>query len=271
MRYSYSQNMIDYYTKGHQEDRLKSGIFRLEYIRTIKIIERYINSEPVTIYDIGCGGGTYALYFAKRGHIVSVLDLIPKHISQAKSLSNTHPKTPIKSFHIGDARDLPFESKSADIVFLSGPLYHLLEREERIHALRESRRVLKPNGVLIASYVTRLATTFLEGIGMNFFLDPSFVSETKNIAGTGLIQGNDFFTDAYCHKPDEIESEIRDAGLIFEKIIPVEGIGCVLRNFDDWWNSRKQELVDLVEEHESEPSIIGLSSHLLSISRKRGG
>lgn len=260
--------MIDYYTKGQQKNRLKSGLFRLEYARTIEIIERYIDSEPAVMYDIGSGAGNYASYFAKKNHIVSVVDLFSIHIKQAKELSNTHPKTPIKSFHVGDARELPFDNNIADIVFLSGPLYHLLNRGERIAALKEAKRVLKPNGRLVASYVSRLATTFLEGIGMNLFKNSDFVEKSKEMAKTGLIKGNDFFTDAYCHKPDEIKPEIEESGLFFEKIIPVEGIGCVLKDFDDWWDNRNQELLELVKEHESNSSIIGLSSHLLSISKK---
>lgn len=268
MSFKYSQNMLDYYNQKEQKDRLVKGIFQLEYIRTIEIIERYLTSNPLIIYDIGCGGGNYASYFAKKNHIVSVLDPIPKHIAQAKLLSDTQPTTPIKSFSIGDARDLPFQDNSADVVLLLGPLYHLLEKQERIVALKESKRVLKKRGVLIASYVTRLATTFLEGVALNMFARPDFVVKAKEMAKTGKIQGNDFFTDAYCHDPREIKPEIRKAGLSCEKIIPIEGIGCVLPNFDDWWNNRRQELIDLVKEYENIPTIIGLSSHLISILRK---
>jgi len=32
---------------------------------------------------------------------------------------------------------------------LLGPLYHLIEHEDRVQALSEARRVLKPGGVLL--------------------------------------------------------------------------------------------------------------------------
>ncbi|MEV0698474.1 class I SAM-dependent methyltransferase [Saccharopolyspora sp. NPDC050389] len=40
-------------------------------------------------------------------------------------------------FSVGDARDLPFDDDGADAVLLLGPLYHLVEREDRVLALRE--------------------------------------------------------------------------------------------------------------------------------------
>ena len=43
-----------------------------------------------------------------------------------------------------DARRLPREDATADVVLLMGPLYHLQKREDRDMALGEARRVLKP-------------------------------------------------------------------------------------------------------------------------------
>ena len=54
----------------------------------------------------------------------------------------------------GNATDLSgFADDSFDIVFLMGPLYHLMTEETRIRAIREAARVLKPGGYLFCSYI----------------------------------------------------------------------------------------------------------------------
>ncbi|GAA4415871.1 hypothetical protein GCM10023169_02620 [Georgenia halophila] len=57
---------------------------------------------------------------------------------------------------VGDARDLPAKDACIDVVLLLGPLYHLIDPEERMAALREAHRVLKPGGVLFAQGIGRL-------------------------------------------------------------------------------------------------------------------
>ena len=42
-------------------------------------------------------------------------------------------------------------------VLLMGPLYHLLEEQERLSALAEVERVVRPGGLVLAAFVTRYA------------------------------------------------------------------------------------------------------------------
>ncbi len=50
---------------------------------------------------------------------------------------------------------------SVDAVLLHGPLYHLTDRADRIVALLEARRVLRPGGVLLAVAITSHASTIV--------------------------------------------------------------------------------------------------------------
>ena len=54
----------------------------------------------------------------------------------------------------GNALDLSrFAENTFDIVFLMGPLYHLMNEENRLQAVREAKRVLKPGGILFSSFI----------------------------------------------------------------------------------------------------------------------
>jgi len=54
-----------------------------------------------------------------------------------------------------DARNINRANESADVVLIMGPLYHLIDREDRMKVLREAYRVLKKGGILVAVAITK--------------------------------------------------------------------------------------------------------------------
>jgi ubiquinone/menaquinone biosynthesis C-methylase UbiE len=140
------QEIVDHYSQtGYESERLNTGVGRLEYARTMEVIQRYLSPHPLVILDVGGGAGAYSLWLAEMGHTVHLIDMVPRHIEIATERSRA-ARTPLASVEIGDARSLPYADGYADIVLLMGPLYHLVEREERLDALRENGRVLKRGG-----------------------------------------------------------------------------------------------------------------------------
>ena len=53
---------------------------------------------------------------------------------------------------------------------MHGPLYHLTKEEDRIKALSEAKRVLRPNGVVLAFTITRYA-------GINYGITEGLIFE----------------------------------------------------------------------------------------------
>ena len=140
------RRVVGHYDGIDESSRLRSGWFQLEQARTQELILRHLPPPPAKVLDIGGGAGAYACWLAARGYQVHLSDPVAKHVEQARAASLRQPAHPLASAEVGDARHLAQPDSSADAVLLLGPLYHLVEREERLACLREARRVLRPGG-----------------------------------------------------------------------------------------------------------------------------
>ena len=131
-------------------DRLQKRHPYEKYITT-HMMDRYIQKDD-TILDIGGGPGHYTIHYAKQGHPVTLLDLSDENVRYAKKKARQYG-VKITALQ-GNALDLSrFPDNAFDIVFLMGPLYHLMNRESRIRAVEEAKRVLKPGGYLFSSFI----------------------------------------------------------------------------------------------------------------------
>ena len=131
-------------------DRLKVRHPYEKYI-TIRMMDRYIRPGD-TVLDIGGGPGHYSIHWAKQDHAVTLLDLSDENVRFAKKKARQYG-VKITALQ-GNALDLSrFPDSSFDTVFLMGPLYHLLNEESRLQAIREAKRVLKPDGYLFCSFI----------------------------------------------------------------------------------------------------------------------
>jgi hypothetical protein len=126
---------------------------------------------------------------AARGYRVHLIDPVPKYVEQARPASARQPDHSLASAEVGDARDLAHADANADAVLLLGPLYHLLEREDRL------------------AFAPILARD-LEG-GLH-----------RNSTGTPI-----YFTDAFFHRPEELSAEFRTGDFQVVELLAIEGPG----------------------------------------------
>src|ERR1700761_2502948 len=92
-----------YYQEGMEAERLTGRSGLIELMRTQIILQRYLPAAPATILDIGGGPGIYALWLAKLGYTVHLLDAMPLHVEQALAASAAQPDAPLASAVAGDA------------------------------------------------------------------------------------------------------------------------------------------------------------------------
>jgi hypothetical protein len=159
-------------------------------------------------------------------------------------------------------------------MLMLGPLYHLQEREDRMRALGEARRVLRPGGLFAAAAISRFAST-VDGLRHGFFADPRF----EAIVERGLRDGRHlnpelhehWFTTAYLHLPGDLEAEVREAGFAVIGVLAVEGPGENVPDLDEWLDDpvRREALLRTIGRVEAEPTMIGASPHLLALARRR--
>ncbi len=268
-----SNELSNFYERVDEDGRLSEGYGPLEWGRTLDILERYLPSPPSVIYDVGGGSGVYALWLARKGYEVHLVEPVAKHIRQARQASLCQPDHPLASIDQGDARKLDRTEDSVDAVLLMGPLYHLTDRKDRIAALKEASRVTRKGGCIIAAVISRFAS-LLDGIFLGFLDDPAFAA----IVEQDLIDGQHrnptanpaYFTSAFFHHPDDIKSEVEESGLILERLLPVEGVGGLIPHFEEFWadQSRRMRLLEFLRKIETDPSLLGVSAHLLAVARK---
>lgn len=261
-----------YYSSEIEKNRLNLEIFRLEGLRTKEIIGRFLIKPGLNILDVGGGAGFYSYWLTELGHTVSLVDLSPKNIELADEYAKQH-QIFLKTCETGDATNLNFPDDQFDIVLLLGPLYHLTEEKERINALSEAKRVLKPGGILLAAVISKYAS-LIDGLKRNLISDDDFEKILINDLQTGVHindTGNpEYFTTAFFHTPDQIRNEIIKCELKFEKLIAIESIGWIVDDFnekskDEHYMSKMQRLVNIVE---SNDDLIAMSPHIMAIARK---
>jgi ubiquinone/menaquinone biosynthesis C-methylase UbiE len=265
-------DIAEYYHQAPEEDRLQHGAFLLESLRTRELIQRYAPATPATVVDIGGAAGAYALWLAEMGYTVHLLDPVARLVAEARRRSATRSQ-PLASCEVGDARATNFGDRTADMVLLLGPLYHLTTTADRARALGEAARVLKPGGRLFAAAISRWASA-LDGLARDLFQDPAFMAIVEDDVRNGQHRNPtrrlDFFTTAYFHRPEELRAEVLDAGLLVDGLYGIEGPGWLFPDVSERLEDarRRADLLRVARVFESEPSVLGISAHLLLVGRR---
>ena len=146
-----------YYERGIERERLSDGRGDLEFTRSKEVILRLLLPRPAVVADIGGGPGRYTHWLAGLGYQVEHRDLMPLHVAQVlEGLGEAAGAALVRS-EVGDALDLDLGDACVDAVLLLGPLYHLRRRADRVAALREAGRIVRPGGPVFAAAISRWA------------------------------------------------------------------------------------------------------------------
>src|SRR4051794_24853566 len=94
-----------FYRDEYDEDvRLtRSPHGRLEFARTVELLERELPSPPARVLDVGGGTGVHGRWLSAAGFDVVLVDLMSEHVARAAEIDGVQAI-------VGDARALPLET-----------------------------------------------------------------------------------------------------------------------------------------------------------------
>lgn len=160
----------NYYSEWNEDDRLLSRFGQVEFLTTIRFVEKYLK-PGMKILEVGAGTGRYSHYFARKGYTVDAVELTERNIAGFKEKTLPNEKVSIVQ---GDAVNLCMLKDNAyDIVLHLGPMYHLAAESERKAAISEALRVTKPNGKVFMAYILNEMTV------INYFFRNGHINEAE--------------------------------------------------------------------------------------------
>lgn len=263
-----------YYSKFDEQHRLDSLEGYLEYIISLDLLLKHL-SPNAKVLDLGGGAGKYSFELAKRGYHVTLADLSVELLSQAKKEIELNKSSSLDSIDEVNAIDLNiYQDNSFDAVILFGPLYHLIDENERIKCVKKVYRVLKNNGQVFASFIPYLS-------GAIAIVDRAFRDEAQvdcenlsKVFNDGSFKNNAShgFQEGYYAKSDEIKNLFKKCG--FEEIITrsIRSFGYGREDKIFAIRDRDKNMFDyiikLINDSAAEPSILDMCGHAMYIGNK---
>lgn len=111
------------------------------------------------ILDIGCGNGRNLIPFAKAGFDCHGVDFSRKMIELANE--SFERKGLAATFRTASATKLPYPTGSFDYCLSLAVLHHIENEKDRLKALSEMKRILRPGGKAFITVWNRLQPRFL--------------------------------------------------------------------------------------------------------------
>lgn len=246
------------YRRKDENDRLiKSQAARVEFLTTVKYIEKYLK-PGAKILDVGAGAGEYSLYFAGKGYTVSALELADANIAAFRAkMTGEEPIDLVQ----GNALDLSrYESDSFDIVLLLGPLYHLHEEADKLRCIEEAKRVCKKNGKIFFAFISNdMVILTMQQLHWDYLLRGDYNKETFRLEDFPFV----------FHTVDRCRALLGESGVQICHEVASDGASELL-----------QELVNGLDEASyrqylryhfyicEKPEFLGMSNHLLFVGEK---
>ena len=253
----------NYYNEWNEDDRLLSRFGQVEFLTTIRFIEKYLK-PGMKILEVGAGTGRYSHYFARKGYSVHAVELVEKNIADFKEKTVPGENVTIVQ---GDAVNLHMlKDNEYDIVLHLGPMYHLSTEDERKVAVSEALRVTKPNGIVFMAYILNEMTV------INYFFRNGHINDEE--AREAIISSKWRFEEnpkrhLSFYRIEDINALMCGFNVNRLHLVGTEMISGAMRELllsmsDEEFAYYTEYIYSICER----PDMIGMSGHLLDIFEK---
>jgi SAM-dependent methyltransferase len=258
-----------YYDKDPQYEWERLSRNRTEYAVTMRAFKEYFPQPPAHVLDIGGGPSRYSIALAHQGYTVMLVDLSTRCLEFARKQAEK-AGVELPGYLHKNALDLEI-AQQVDVVLLMGPLYHLLRRGDRKKAACEAGRLLKKNGLVFASFVTRYAP--IRWVGK---YEPQWIrnhpDQCKQLINTGKADPpaeESFINYTWFAHPSEIAPLMEEAGFHTVDLIACEGVVSFIdEKINELTGDIWERWVDLNYCLGKDPSVHGTAEHLLYVGKK---
>lgn len=260
----------DHYQANPEIEADRLNRHPVEFEITMRYFKQHL-PRTGAILDIGCGAGSYAVALAKAGYTVTAVDLTPALVHMCSEFAEREGVSSSVRTHVADARDLSFLPDSAfDAVAVMGPLYHLIDRDDRRTAVREAMSKIKPGAPFFSAHVSRIG--MLPHVAMRapeWIEDRNSVASVLSVGHDGVSHPRDGGFRGYFTTIDELQTLHEKLGL---ETIAVAASDPACLSLDtrlrDLSQAQRELWLDVFYEYSTEPSFRGAWPHLLYVGRK---
>ncbi|MCK5831848.1 MAG: class I SAM-dependent methyltransferase [Methylococcales bacterium] len=205
------------------------GILQRELIR-----QQGLKGDDV-ILDVGCGSGRLANALKEMPNLTYIgIDVVQDLLDYADEICQRDDWSFIKATDL----KIPLDDNSVDIITCFSVFTHLLHEETYVY-LAEMRRVLKPGGKIVFSFLDFLipehwgvfASNLIlinDQVPLNQFIDPQAIriwSQHLRLEVENIFSGN----SPYIHMSEAIEGE---NGELYQGMVTLGQSVCVLRKLE---------------------------------------
>lgn len=249
-----------HYNKHPEDLRLQRRHGIVEFETTMYHLRRFLKRGDMVL-DIGAGTGRYTSALMAEGYQVKAVELVRRNIEVFLK------REPMADVVQGDARNMPYmATDTADVTLLLGPLYHLIDNEEKIQALREAKRVTKPGGLIFVAYLMNeysiLSYCFDEN-RMSGLMEKGVVDENFHVR----VQDGELYDYVRLEDIDRLNKE---AGLERVTIFSPDGAADYMRTRLNHMTEENFLLFLQYQKRISERmDLIGAGSHVVDVVRNK--
>ena len=256
--------LTSYYENFNEDGRLQSRHGSVEFLTTMRYIEKYLK-PGMRIIEIGAGTGRYSHALAHKGYQVDAVELVEHNIEVFKQNTKENEQVTICQ---GNAIDLSaFENETYDITLLLGPMYHLYTKEDQDQALSEAIRVTKKNGIIFAAYCNNDATMIQFCFQKGMILDERFQALVDPVTFKATSTPKELFVLYRKEDIDELISRFDVERLHYL------GTDMATNFMKETVDAMDDEMFELYLKYHfyicERPDMVGVTHHILDVFRKK--